>query len=203
MIIVFILFVLLPFAVLGFVSYKISSTTLQQKISHQTVLTLSAMDRNLLASVSEVNSFSDYVISSSEIQSYLKTNDKTSIYEFYNKQQSIAGIMYGNSQIDDFILYSDNGSVVHMKNTPIPSFVELKSSSFFEQVMQQKGRPLWVTPSEPQPFLQRNSFLLTQGRVVKDINSLNDLGYLILNIKLDLFDEIFEDVLEGDRKSVV
>ncbi|WP_299093951.1 extracellular solute-binding protein [uncultured Metabacillus sp.] len=37
-------------------------------------VTLSAVDRNLLAAVYEVDSFSDYVISSSEIQSYLSTN---------------------------------------------------------------------------------------------------------------------------------
>jgi two-component system sensor histidine kinase YesM len=115
------LFVLLPIVILGLVSYVISSFTLQQNISNQTVQTLKALDRNLSSALLEVNSFSDYVISSSEIQSFLKTNNTTSIYEFYNKQQAIAGTMYGNSQVDDFILYRETGDVVKKPQSPFTS----------------------------------------------------------------------------------
>lgn len=70
LIIAFICFVLIPIIILGIVSYKISSTTLQKNISEQMIQTLKAVDRNLLAAVSEVDSFSDYVVSSSAIQDY-------------------------------------------------------------------------------------------------------------------------------------
>ncbi|MBT2695975.1 sensor histidine kinase [Bacillus sp. ISL-40] len=196
MIIAFLLFILLPIIILGFVSYKISSTTLQQKISNQTVQTLRAVNRNIVASVSEVNAFSDYVISSGEIHSFLRTNDRTSIIEFYNKKQAIAGIMHGNSQIDDFILYSKSGSATHLKNTQIPSFKTFQASLFNHQILQEKGRSVWLTPSEIHPFNHEKRFVLTQGRVVKDIDTLTDLGYLILDVKLDLFDNIFKDVQE-------
>jgi two-component system, sensor histidine kinase YesM len=196
MIIAFLLFILLPIIILGFVSYKISSTTLQQKISDQKVQTLKAVNRNVVASVSEVNAFSNYVISSGEIHSFLRTNDRTSIIDFYNKQQALAGIMHGNSQIDDFILYSKSGSATHLKNTQIPSFKTFQASPFHHQIMQEKGRPVWLTPSEIHPFNQDKRFVLTQGRVVKDIDTLTDLGYLILDVKLDLFDNIFKDIQE-------
>lgn len=197
MIIAFLLFILLPIIILGFVSYKISSTTLQEKISSQTVQTLKAVDRNVMASVSEVNAFSDYVISSGEIQSYLNTNDTTSMIDFYNKQQAIAGMMLGNSQIDDFILYRESGGATHLKDTKIPSFETFRLSPFYQQVLKEKGRPVWVTPSDTQPFHQDTRYSFTLGRVVKDINTLNNLGYVILNVNLNLFDSIFKDVQEG------
>jgi two-component system, sensor histidine kinase YesM len=197
MIIAFLLFILLPIIILGFVSYKISSTTLQQKISNQTVQTLKAVNRNIVASVSEVTAFSDYVISSGDIHSFLRTNDTTSIIDFYNKQQAIAGIMHGNSQIDDFILYSKSGSATHLKNTQIPSFDTFQASPFYQQIAQVKGRSVWLPPSENHPFNQDKRFVLTLGRAIKDIDTLNDLGYLILDVKLTLFDHIFTDIQEG------
>ncbi|MEH7118949.1 sensor histidine kinase [Neobacillus vireti] len=197
MILAFLLFILLPITILGLVSYKISSAALQQKISNQTVQTLKAVDRNVMASVSEVNAFSDYVISSSEIQSYLNTNDETSMIEFYNKQQAVAGMMLGNSQIADFILYRESGGATHLRDSDIPTFKKFRSSTFYRQILHEKGRPVWLTPSEVQPFAQANRFSFTLGRVVKDINTLNNLGYVILDVNMDLFDSIFTDVQEG------
>lgn len=195
-IIAFLLFILLPIIILGFVSYKISSTTLQQKISNQTVQTLKAVDRNVVASVSQVNIFSDYVISSSEIQTFLDldTNETKSLYDFYHGQQAIAGIMHGNSEIDDFILYSNRGNVIHLKNNQVPAFDTFYSSLFYQQILREKGRPVWLAPSENDLFHQDNRYLLTLGRAIKDINTLNDIGYLVMNIKLDLFDDIFKDI---------
>jgi len=197
MILAFLLFILLPIIILGFVSYKISSTTLQQKISSQTVQTLKAVDRNVMASVSEVDAFSDYVISSGEIQSYLNTNDQTSMIDFYNKQQAVAGMMLGNSQIADFILYRESGGATHLRDTQIPAFEKFRSSPFYQQIIKEKGRPVWLTPSEDQPFTQDKRFSFTLGRVVKDINTLNNLGYVILDVNMNLFDSIFKDVQEG------
>ncbi|PLS04274.1 cache domain-containing sensor histidine kinase [Neobacillus cucumis] len=203
MIIAFLLFILLPIIILGFVSYKISSAALQEKISSQTVQTLKAVDRNVMASVSEVDAFSDYVISSGEIQSYLSTNDQTSMIDFYTKQQAVAGMMLGNSQIADFILYRESGGATHLRDTQIPTYQEFRSSSFYRQILKEKGGAVWLTPSEHQPFTQDNRFSFTLGRVVKDINTLNNLGYVILDVNMNLFDSIFKDVQEGSASGML
>jgi len=202
-IVAFVCFVLIPIIILGIISYKISSTTLQKNISEQSIQTLTAVDRNLLAAVSEVNTFSDYVVSSTAIQEYLSTNNTYSIYEFYSDQQAIAGTMFGNSQIDDFILYTLDGNVTSYKNSEAPIRQTLRSTLFLEWVLQQKGRPLWLTPYENQYLFSQNGYVLTQARVVKDINTLESLGYLILNVKLELFDMIFEDVYEGPSYEMI
>ncbi|MED4225308.1 sensor histidine kinase [Neobacillus cucumis] len=197
MILAFLLFILLPIITLGFVSYKISSTALQQKISNQTVQTLKAVDRNVMASVSQVNAFSDYVISSSEIQSYLSTNDTTSMIDFYTKQQAVAGMMLGNSQIADFILYRENGGATHLRDSEIPSYGRFKSSSFYRQILQEKGKPVWLTPSEQQQFNENKKSSFTLGRVVKDIDTLDNLGYVILDVNSNLLDSSFTDIQDG------
>lgn len=203
LIIAFICFVLIPIIILGIVSYKISSTTLQKNISEQMVQTLKAVDRNLLAAVTEVNSFSDYVVSSSAIQDYLNTQNTSSIYEFYSDQQEIAGKMYGNSQIDNLVLYRHDGYVITFTDDMVTSLDDLRSNLFLDKLLQEKGRPVWLTPYENQNLIFSQDYILTQSRVVKDINTLENLGYLILHVKLDLFDPIFKDIYGGPSHELI
>jgi|GEM_PF-2755436 two-component system sensor histidine kinase YesM len=203
LIIAFICFVLIPIIILGIVSYKISSNTLQKNISEQMIQTLKAVDRNLLAAVSEVNSFSDYVVSSSAIQNYLNTQSTYSIYEFYSDQQEIAGKMYGDSQIDNLVLYMNDGNVITYTNDMVTSLDALRSSLFLDKVLQQKGRPVWLTPYENQNLFFSQDYILTQSRVIKDLNTLDNLGYLILHVKLDLFDPIFKDIYGGPSHELI
>lgn len=202
-IIAFICFVLIPIIILGVVSYKISSTTLQKNISEQMIQTLKAVDQNLLAAVSEVNSFSDYVVSSSAIQNYLNTQNTSSIYEFYSDQQEIAGKMYGNSQIDNLVLFTLDGNVITYTDDKVTSLDALRSSLFLDEVLQQKGRPVWLTPYENQNLFFSRDYILTQSRVVKDLNTLDNLGYLILHVKLDLFDPIFKNIYGGPSYELI
>lgn len=202
-IIAFISFVLIPIIILGVVSYKISSTTLQKNISEQMIQTLKAVDRNLLAAVSEVNSFSDYVVSSTAIQDYLNTQNASSIYEFYSDQQEIAGKMYGNSQIDNLVLYTNGGNVISYTDDKVTSLDTLRSSLFLDKIVQQKGRPVWLTPYENQNLFFSQDYILTQSRVVKDLNTLDNLGYLILQVNLDLFDPIFKNIYGGPSHELI
>jgi two-component system, sensor histidine kinase YesM len=203
LIIAFICFVLIPIIILGVVSYKISSTTLQKNISEQMIQTLKAVDQNLLAAVSEVNSFSDYLVSSSTIQDYLNTQNTTSIYEFYRDRQEIAGKMYGNSQIDNLVLFTLDGNVITYTDEKVTSLEALRSSLFLDEVLQQKGRPVWLTPYENQNLFFSQNYILTQSRVIKDLNTLDNLGYLILHVKLDLFDPIFKNIYGGPSHELI
>lgn len=203
LIIAFICFVLIPIIILGIVSYKISSTTLQKNISEQMIQTLKAVDRNLLAAVTEMNSFSDYVVSSSAIQDYLNTQNTSSIYEFYSDQQEIAGKMYGNSQIDNLVLYRHDGYVITYTDDMVTSLDDLRSNLFLDKLLQEKGRPVWLTPYENQNLIFSQDYILTQSRVIKDINTLENLGYLILHVKLDLFDPIFKDIYGGPSHELI
>ncbi|WP_078411851.1 cache domain-containing sensor histidine kinase [Priestia abyssalis] len=203
LIIAFLCFVLIPIIILGVVSYTISSTTLQKNISEQMIQTLKAVDRNLLATVSEVNFFSDYVVSSSAVQDYLSTQNASSIYEFYSDQQEIAAKMYGNSQIDNLVLYTLDGNVITYNDEKVTNLDTLRSSLFLDQILQEKGRPVWLTPYENQNLFFSQEYMLTQARVVKDLNTLDDLGYFILQVKLNLFDPIFKDIYGGPSDELI
>jgi len=187
----FMIFILFPILIIGIVSYQISSSTLKKNISQQTLQTLSSIDLNLQSSFSEINSFSDNIIDSNEIQSLLKYENNSTAAELFTNRLAAAGMMYSNPFVSDFVLYGNNGSFFHLKNTRVPSFEDLKESSFFQEIVQKKGEPVWMPSIENELFGETNELVFTQGRVVKDVNTLQDIGYVLLQVKIDLLDDLF------------
>ncbi len=193
MIFAFLVFVLLPILTIGFVSNRISTKILQDTISGQTVQTLKVLDRNMMAAVTEVNHFSDYVVSSGEIQSFLKSKKEETIFELYSARQSIAGMLYANAGVQQFALYSNTGAQLYQSNNQSAEEGPFFPERLLQEMREKKGSAVWLSPAAvPQhPFQQHQSLFLTQGRIINDVNSLDPLGYILLSIRLDLFDNVF------------
>ncbi|MCP3763763.1 sensor histidine kinase [Domibacillus sp. A3M-37] len=198
MILAFLVFVLLPVVTLGYISNRISTDTLQKTISRQTVQTLNVLDRNMMEAVTEVNHFSDYVVSSGDIQSFLTSSKEESVFELYNKRQSITGMMYANAKIQQFALYSNTGDRLYQSNEQVTEEEPFFPHRLVQEMKQKKGSAVWLSPStlSQHPFQQDTSLFLTQGRIINDINTLDPLGYMVLAIRLDLFDDVFASKMD-------
>lgn len=196
-------FVILPIIILGMVSYQISSSALKEKVGRETLQTLQGIDLTLQMVVSEVNSFSDYVIASSDIHNFLKANDEQSLVDFYNNSQAIAGLLYGQSKIDDLILYNPQGETYHFKKGSLPPYNQFQETAYYHLLLQGKGRPVWLSSIEHDGIITDSTPLMTHGRVIKDPNTLNNIGFLILKIKMDRVDEVFQNVHQEDSIEMI
>ncbi|WP_332631810.1 cache domain-containing sensor histidine kinase [Halalkalibacter flavus] len=201
--IAFLVFILLPIFILGFVSYHVTSSTLKNKVGDETLHTLEAIDLNLQMILSEVDNLSNYIISSREVQDFIKFNDEQSLLDFYNRGQAIAGLMYGQSKLDDLVLYSANGHVYSFKKPSIPSFEQFQESEYFNLMVEGEGRPVWLSTAESDKFVEGEKPIFSQGRVIKDIHTLHDIGYLIIDVKLDRFDEVFKGLQQKDSQEMI
>ncbi|WP_332695978.1 sensor histidine kinase [Halalkalibacter lacteus] len=201
--IAFLFFILFPIFILGFVSYHVTSSTLKNKVGDETLQTLNAIDLNLNMVMSEVDTLSNYIISSREVQDFIKYNDEQSLIEFYNQGQAIAGLLYGQSKLDDLVLYSASGKVYSFKRTVTPAFEQFLESEFYSVMVEEEGRSVWLSPAENDKFVKSENPMFSQGRVIKDINTLRDIGYLILDVKLDRFDEVFKSLQQQDSKEMI
>ncbi|MFY0762196.1 sensor histidine kinase [Metabacillus dongyingensis] len=189
-ILAFLVFVLFPIFILGYFSYWISRDTLQETISNQTVQTLNVLDRNLLEAVKEVNHFSDYMVSSGDVHTFLASQQEKSLIELYHKRQAIAGMMYANAEVQQFILYNLAGDRLYQSNDQL----SWKEPEWMVQVMKQKkGASVWLSPTaiRKHPLQGQSDLFLTQGRIINDINTLDPLGYMVLAVRLDLLDKVF------------
>ncbi|KHF41573.1 cache domain-containing sensor histidine kinase [Halalkalibacter okhensis] len=199
----FLLLILLPIFILGLVSYHVTSTTLKDKVGEETLYTLESIGLNLQMVLSEVNTLSNYIISSREVQDFIKYNDEKSLLDFYNQGQAIAGLLYGQSKLNDLVLYSKAGQVYSFQRTDIPSFQQFQKSEFFQLLKAEEGRSVWITTADSHKFMENDKLIFSQGRVIKDLNTLNDIGYLILDVRLDRFDEVFQALQQDDSQTMI
>ncbi|MEW9109038.1 MAG: sensor histidine kinase [Cytobacillus gottheilii] len=189
-IVFFLVFVLVPITILGYISYRISAVTLQETISNQTVQTLHVLDRNLMEAVEEVNHFSDYLISSGDLHSFLLSQNEESLIDLYHQRQAIVGVMHANAQIQQMNLYNKEGKLLYQSSDEfhwnIPEVV-------LNEMKEKKGGTTWGNPANIQKslFEKQEDDFLAQGRYIHDIDTLEPLGYMMVYMRLNLFDEVF------------
>ncbi|MFC6602609.1 sensor histidine kinase [Ectobacillus funiculus] len=201
--IAFLVLILVPIIILGVVSYQVSSSALKEKVGKETLQTLKATNTNLQMVMSEVNSFSNYVIASQEVENFLRYNQEQSIVNFYSSGQSLAGLLYTQSRLDDLILYSTKGQVYHFRNNTIPSLKEFQQTEFYQKIVSEKGRAVWLSPVHNEIFTSGDTPFYIHGRAIRDPNTLEDIGYVVMKIKIERFDEIFANLYKDDSEEMI
>jgi two-component system sensor histidine kinase YesM len=195
----FLVLILVPTVILGVVSYHVSSTALKNKVGRETLQTLQAINKNLQMVTSEINSFSNYVLASQEVEDFLKYNQEQAIINFYSNRQSMAGMLFTQAKLDDLIIYSNKGQVYHFQKNIVPSIEEFQKTEYYDQIINEKGRPVWLSPVDNHLFDSGDNPFFIHGRVIRDVNTLENIGFLFMKIKIERLDDIFID--RGNRNS--
>lgn len=180
-----ILLVFIPVILMGIVTYVNFSNAMEKKSSNFYWVSLLETDRKLKFALSEISSITNSAITQPVIQQSLK---QTSFVLTYDRKQELNNILINHPMITSFSLYSKD-RLLYQYNAPM-SFEEMKKQSWFNTMESAEGRPVWSGPGENGSALWGHP-VLVQARVIKDYYSLEDIGYLVVNVKPDLLDQIF------------
>lgn len=197
----FLVFIIMPLIALGSVSYQISTKVILDKVSEQTLQTLKSTDLNVRTAIKEIDSFSDLVITSFDVQNLLHSDMNSrsiSYFEYDRFYQAAKKLLYSNTEVVGFSLYSLDNLVLNMGESSSLSLHELKSEAYFNDVVNLGGKPLWLGPYENASLSLDHASLLTQIRVIKDYYSLEDIGYLVMYVKGDLLERIFFELYQQE-----
>jgi two-component system, sensor histidine kinase YesM len=180
-----ILLVFIPVILMGIVTYVNFSNAMEKKSSNFYWVSLLETDRKLKFALSEISSITNSAITQPVIQQSLK---QTSFVLTYDRKQELNNLLINHPMITSFSLYSKD-RLLYQYNAPM-SFEEMKKQSWFSAMESAEGRPVWSGPGENGSALSGHP-VLVQARVIKDYYSLEDIGYLVVNVKPDLLDQIF------------
>ncbi|MEK4348144.1 cache domain-containing sensor histidine kinase [Paenibacillus sp. FSL P4-0184] len=180
-----ILLVFIPVILMGIVTYVNFSNAMEKKSSNFYWVSLLETDRKLKFALSEISSISNSAITQPVIQQSLK---QTNFVLTYDRKQELNNLLINHPMITSFSLYSKD-RLLYQYNAPM-SFEEMKKQSWFHTMESAEGRPVWSGPGENGSALSGHP-VLVQARVIKDYYSLEDIGYLVVNVKPDLLDQIF------------
>lgn len=180
-----ILLVFIPVILMGIVTYVNFSNAMEKKSSNFYWVSLLETDRKLKFALSEISSITNAAITQPVIQQSLK---QTNFVLTYDCKQELNNLLINHPMITSFSLYSKD-RLLYQYNAPM-SFEEMKKQSWFNAMESAEGRPVWSGPGENGSALSGHP-VLVQARVIKDYYSLEDIGYLVVNVKPDLLDQIF------------
>ncbi|WP_375105385.1 sensor histidine kinase [Paenibacillus sp. RS8] len=180
-----ILLVFIPVILMGIVTYVNFSNAMEKKSSNFYWVSLLETDRKLKFALSEISSITNAAITQPVIQQSLK---QTNFVLTYDRKQELNNLLINHPMITSFSLYSKD-RLLYQYNAPM-SFEEMRKQSWFNAMESAEGRPVWSGPGENGSALSGHP-VLVQARVIKDYYSLEDIGYLVVNVKPDLLDQIF------------
>ncbi|MNO44155.1 Sensor histidine kinase YehU [compost metagenome] len=180
-----ILLVFIPVILMGIVTYVNFSNAMEKKSSNFYWVSLLETDRKLKFALSEISSITNSAITQPVIQQSLK---QTNFVLTYDRKQELNNLLINHPMITSFSLYSKD-RLLYQYNAPM-SFEEMKKQRWFNAMESAEGRPVWSGPGENGSALSGHP-VLVQARVIKDYYSLEDIGYLVVNVKPDLLDQIF------------
>ncbi|CAM4068758.1 sensor histidine kinase [Paenibacillus alkaliterrae] len=191
----FILLIIIPMIGLGLFSFLHSETLLEKKYSQQTEISLKAIGGNIRYFFRELDQLSDGNLTSPEVQDTLKystysSSDASTIIKINQAEKEMNRILFQHPSVSFVVLYAKDGTMFRtFRNDPTTfkpiSFDLLQQHSLYNDVMKLGGRPLWIGPYEQRELTGVEPPLFTQLRLVKDIETFNDLGVMVTQYKTE------------------
>ncbi|WP_416147505.1 sensor histidine kinase [Salipaludibacillus sp. HK11] len=179
--------VIIPLLLIGWMTYEFSSTIYRGQISEHMQDTLESIDLNINTLMSEVEMFTEYVVTSSPVLHHLSLEEWPTAYEKNRNEDTISRLAFSNRLVNDFYLLSerDDQDNLHFLIPPETRFENLEESIFMEEVQKRRGNTYWIGPASEE-LEEENAAFFTVGRSVIHPQSLEELGQFFLFVSPDL-----------------
>lgn len=205
----FFVLIMIPLFLLGTVAFFVSQHMIEKKYSQLNEVTLKSVTQNIDNVTNEVNQLSNAAIVNPTVQKILSintsnmTNAELALHKI-DAEKALKRILYTYPFVYSVTLYDPNGVVYNVgrhDSRSIP-YQQLIHHPVFSEVRGLDGKPKWLGPYQ-YPKLTGNGPLLTQIRIVKDIDTLENRGVLILQTKLTGIGEVFQTFAPDNRYLIV
>ncbi|WP_248926257.1 cache domain-containing sensor histidine kinase [Paenibacillus hamazuiensis] len=187
-----ILLVFVPVLLMGVVTFRLFTGAIGEQTEHFYASSLLETDRKMQYALGEMNGVSDLSITQPVVQQFLKLKHAAD-FRFgegpagRQLATELNNLLLSHPKIISLSLYDQNDLVHSTGPVPSVSLSRLKQEPWFPRMIALKGRPLWLGPFENAAMPGQQ---LTHVRTVKDYNSLEDIGTLVLTVKTDAIEHI-------------
>lgn len=201
----FFLCIIIPLFLLGTVSFFVSQNMIEKKYTELNELTLESVATNIDNIINEVNQLSVATISNPTVQNILSLDitdmsQKERYLHMIEAEDTLKKILYTYPFVYSVTLYDESGlsyQVGQFRTSNI-TYQKLIHHPIYDKVVARDGLPVWIGPYE-YPELVGDTPVLTQIRLVKDVDTLETKGILIMQSKLNSIGGIFNTFTRNNR----
>lgn len=196
----------------GFFSYTISVKQVKDKISTANTEVVNQISSNIAFLQNDTIDLSTFIGINNGIQTVLDGSYNDSIplpkKQLQNLQsmEFILSAIVTKDYLSGVILYDKNGRPIYNEFTDGSSGINYLSSSssldIFKKMNALDGRPLWFSIMSNETLLQNNSYSkIAMGRVVKNVDNNDKIGYIVLFINKYTIQDIYRKNLHSSDES--
>lgn len=192
LILTFLVIAILPILIVGSFSYIVAENTVEKKVATFSEQLLNQISMNITSFTNEYVNKTTLVITNSKLaQLMMEMSSDTYSYERISKSKEAEGILRSiansDGNISTFCIVQQDGKILGSVDTCVQDYIKnkLKDSTIYDEIRKNDDKVFWVTG------IGDNSevFLI---REYKDTVRKNDNGILIMSIKTNAFEKLFE-----------
>jgi len=198
---------MIPLVFVVFFTYTQYSQVTRNKVMETTAGMLSVIDWNMGQIISEIESVANIVVGSDVIRTSLKNEPgrwtSGERLEMRNEAQKLLINLVNNKAYIDKIFIGNEATGFTQRSSWELNDTETTYDQFArweKQMRQAEGAGLWVRPDAAQ---SKNGQLLYYFRLLKDINTLEEIGMLAISIHRSVFDQMLEKTSENATGDIV
>lgn len=196
---------LIPLLIVGTFSYFYMNKVIENKISETTTNLLSLIDWNINTFVNDIQSNGEILYASNDSQDFLKQKDLTK--ESYVTQGETRDLLITISSNNPYInaVYLGNENNEYLQLSQGQSvyygniYEQIRGTDWFNEIMKKDLYGIWF--HDDVTFIE-SSNLLTYGRPIKDLQTLDVIGMMIFSIDKAIFKDMFKDI-EQDGEIII
>nr|MDP5194295.1 sensor histidine kinase [Neobacillus sp. 179.-C4.2 HS] len=178
---------------------------IENKISETTTNLLSLIDWNINTIVNDIQSSGEILYASNDTQDFLKQKDLTK--EAYVTQGETRDLLITISSNNPYInaVYLGNENNEYLQLSKGQSvyygkiYEHIRGTDWFKEIMEKDLYGIWF--HDDVNFIE-SSNLLTYGRPIKDLQTLDVIGVMIFSIDKAIFKDMFKDI-EQDGEIII
>lgn len=175
---------IVPITFMGYFSYWISASYLQESIIDASIARFEAINLRLERFLSTIDELSLEILASNSVQRMLKNNDISKYYIYENETRNfLRSTLSTRNQIHSIAIYNKNGdnivfeSNVDFFGTDIYRYTKKNVQTYdvYSYVEEIKGNRIWTK-------LHEDTGLISMIRNINDLGTQNQIGTIIINI---------------------
>lgn len=200
--------IILISTMLGTYSYVLSSNNIKSEISKTSLMNVRQIGTSMDSLQDDISDLSTVVMLNREVQSVLKSDNPYNSTNIDICKQMIDRLLISKNSISFVSIYGDNGFEYYSSadgSSGINDFKSIKQSTLYNDMVIQKGRPLWVLlNNENQVFITNNKNpKVAMCRTIYDTGNYNKIGIIVVYINISYLNKFYTDNILNSNRSLL
>lgn len=202
----YMIIIITPILILGYYSYSNLVDNTKKNYKTESILRLKSVDKILQTYFEELKRVTSNAFLSEDIQKMMDSDNTDNWLELENQRlfnKVRVGLIGDRENVDKVMLICDNGSTYGDTSDMIIGY-NIRNEDWYNEINGSNSEFIIIGPHKRKyTNLYSNTYLITVGRRIKDLNSGKAKAVFLIELRFDILNRLLKEFCTNGRKIVV